>query len=247
VIGLLIAITAPSTPAATLVSYGQDDQAIDACVLNLSEDTVRMFWRGPDGSVFGRFDRLNAYLAAQDEKLICATNAGIYGTDLRPIGLYIEAGKVLRKLNTRKEAYGNFYLQPNGVVLLAGDQVAILTTDEIANEWETRLPFVRYATQSGPILLRSGRINPLFTQGSDNRVVRNAVCTLTAGKLALVKSRFPINFYDFARQLRDKLSCGDALFLDGSISQLYPFDSGSRGPHFGAIIGATALTTILGR
>ena len=246
-IGLLIALMALSTPAATLASYGQDDQVIEACLLNLTEDTVRMFWRGPDGSVLGSFDRLSANLTAQDEKLICATNAGIYGTDLRPIGLYIEAGKVLRKLNTRKEAYGNFFMQPNGVFLLADDQAVILTTDEMANEWESRLPFVRYATQSGPILLRSGQINPLFTQGSDNRVVRNAACTLTADKFALVKSRFPINFYDFARQLRDKLSCRDALFLDGSISQLYPFDLGIRGQHFGVIIGATALTTVPGR
>jgi uncharacterized protein YigE (DUF2233 family) len=190
---------------------------------------------------------LKAFLAAQDEKLICGSNAGIYGTDLHPIGLYIEAGKVLRKLNTRKEAYGNFYLQPNGVFLLADDEAVILTTDEMTAKWDTRLPFIRYATQSGPILLRSGQINPLFTQGSDNRVVRNAACTVTTGTFALVKSRFPINFYDFARQLRDKLSCRDALFLDGSISQLYPFDSASRSQHFGVIIGATALTTSVGR
>ena len=240
-LGLLIALIAQSTPAATLASYGQNDQVIDACLLNLSQDTVRMFWHGADGSVLGSFERLGAHLTAQNEKLICATNAGIYGMDLRPIGLYVEASRVLRKLNTRKDAYGNFYLQPNGVFLLADNEAVILTTDEIASEWEARLPFIRYATQSGPILLRSGQINPLFTQGSDNRVVRNAACTLTAGNFALVKSRFPINFYDFTRQLRDKLSCRDALYLDGSISQLYPFDAGSRGSNFGAIIGATAL------
>ena len=72
-IGLLIALMALSTPAATLASYGQDDQVIEACLLNLTEDTVRMFWRGPDGSVLGSFDRLSANLTAQDEKLICAT------------------------------------------------------------------------------------------------------------------------------------------------------------------------------
>jgi uncharacterized protein YigE (DUF2233 family) len=161
--------------------------------------------------------------------------------------LYVEAGKVLRKLNKRKDAYGNFYLQPNGVFILADDEAVILTTDEIDSQWETRLPFIRYATQSGPILLRNGQISPMFIQGSDNRVARNAVCTFAAGNFALVKSRFPINFYDFARQLRDKLSCQDALYLDGSISQLYPFDHGSLGPNFAVIIGATMLTTRVGQ
>ena len=239
--GLALALATLPAPAATLASYGQDDQVIDACLLNLSQDTVRMFWRDADGSVLGNFNRLGAFLAERNEKLVCATNAGIYGMDLRPIGLYIEAGRTLHKLNTRKDAHGNFYLQPNGVFLLVDDEAVILTTDEIASEWETRLPFIRYATQSGPVLLHDGQINPLFTPGSDNRVVRNAACTQSATTFALVKSRFPINFHDFARQLRDTLGCQNALYLDGSISQLYPFDGGNMGPNFGAIIGATVV------
>lgn len=241
-LGFFVGLTSLSAHAATLASYGQGDQIIEVCQINLVQDRVRMFWRADDGSVFGNFSRLGVWLLGSNERLFCATNAGIYGTDLRPIGLYIEAGKVLHKLNTRKEAYGNFYLQPNGVFLLADHEAAILTTDEIAGEWETRLPSIRYATQSGPILLRSGQINPLFTQGSDNRVVRNAVCIIGAGNFALVKSRSPINFYDFARQLRDQLGCHNALYLDGSISQLYPFDNGNLGPSLGAMIGITAPT-----
>ena len=241
-LALSIALMALPASAALFASHGQADQIIDTCQLNLAHDNVRMFWRGADGSVFGNFNRLGESLLARNERLICATNAGIYGTDLRPIGLYIEAGKVLHKLNTRKEAYGNFYLQPNGVFLLSDHEVAILSTDEIAVELQTRPPSIRYATQSGPILIRSGQINPLFTPGSDNRVVRNAVCVISAGDFALAKSRSPINFYDFARQLRDQLGCRDALYLDGSISQLYPFDNGTLGPSFGAMIGVTVPT-----
>ena len=240
--GLFIAITALPTPAATLASFGKADQMIDACQLNLDQDNVRMFWRAADGSVFSNFARLSASLLARNERLICATNAGIYGTDLRPIGLYIEAGKMLRKLNTRKEAYGNFYLHPNGVFLIAEHEATILSTDEIVADMDLRLPLIRYATQSGPIMLRGGQINPLFTEGSDNRVVRNAVCVVTSREIALVKSRLPINFYDFARQLRDKLNCRDALYLDGSVSQLYPYDNSNLGPGFAAMIGAVATT-----
>src|SRR5450830_372653 len=239
---LTVTLISVPAPAAVLASYGQADQIIDACQLNLAQDNVRMFWRGVDGSVFANFGRLGAWLMARNERLICATNAGIYGTDLRPIGLYIEAGRVLHRLNTRKEAYGNFYLQPNGVFLLTDHEAMILSTDEIAVELETRLLSIRYATQSGPILLRNGQINSAFTPGSDNRVVRNAVCVMTAREIALVKSRTPINFHDFARQLRDKLGCRDALYLDGSVSQLYPFDNGNSGPNFAAMIGATVPT-----
>jgi len=241
-LGLTIALMALPASAAIFASYGQTDQMIDACQLNLAQDNVRMFWREADGSVFGNFGRLAVSLLARNERLVCATNAGIYGTDLRPIGLYVEAGKVLHRLNTRKEAYGNFYLQPNGVFLLTDHEATILSTDEIAVELETRLLPIRYATQSGPILLRNGQINSAFTPGSDNRVVRNAVCVMTAREIALVKSRTPINFHDFARQLRDKLGCRDALYLDGSVSQLYPFDSGNSGPNFAAMIGATVPT-----
>jgi uncharacterized protein YigE (DUF2233 family) len=240
--GLFIGLASLTAPAATLASYGQGDQTVDACQINVLQDKVRMFWRADDGSVFGNFSRLGEWLQSRNERLFCATNAGIYGTDLRPIGLYVEAGRVLHKLNTRKEAYGNFYLQPNGVFLIGEHEAAIVSTDEIAVDLEMRLPSIRYATQSGPILLNKGQINPVLTEGSSNRVVRNAVCVIDAGNFALAKSRFPINFYDFARQLRDKLSCRDALYLDGSISQLYPFDNGNHGPSFGAMVGATLPT-----
>jgi uncharacterized protein YigE (DUF2233 family) len=235
----LAAFVASSVSAATLASYGQDDQIIDVCQLNLARDSVRMYWRAADGSQLANFGRLGEWLEARHEQLVCATNAGIYGTDLRPIGLYIEAGKTLHKLNTRKDAYGNFYLQPNGVLLLSDHEAAILSTDEVASDPDSHLAGVRYATQSGPILLHGGKINALFTEGSENRVVRSAACVISATDIALVRSRSAINFYDFARQLRDKLGCRDALYLDGSVSQLYPYDNGKLGPSFAAMIGVT--------
>ncbi len=235
----LMAFVVSSVSAATLTSYGHGDQIIDVCQVNLTHDNLRMFWRGDDGAPLANFGRLSEWLVARHEQLVCATNAGIYGTDLRPIGLYIEAGKMLHKLNTRKDAYGNFYLQPNGVFLLSDHEAAILSTDEVASDPDTHLTKIRYATQSGPILLYGGKINALFTQSSENRVVRNAACVISATDIALVRSRSAINFYDFARQLRDKLGCRDALYLDGSVSQLYPYDKGNLGQSFAAMIGVT--------
>lgn len=228
----LILLAATPCLAAEIVSFGE---VIDVCKINLNTDKVRMFWQARDGSIYGNFANLSAALHQQKEKLVCASNAGIYDTNLRPLGLYVEAGKVLHKLNTRKNAYGNFYLQPNGVFVLSDHDASILSTDEFTDVT------IRYATQSGPMLLQNGKVNPIFTPGSDSRVVRNAVCVVSPKEIALAKSRDPINFYDFALSLKDLLKCRDALYLDGSISQLYPFNDYVFGPSFAAMIAVTAV------
>ena len=128
-------------------------------------------------------------------------------------------------------------MQPSGVFLLSKKKAAIMTTDEVQSNWEIIIGTLRYATQSGPLMLQAGQINSAFTPGSSNRVLRNAVCTKSSTDVALVKSRTPINFYDFSQVLRDELGCRDALYLDGSISELYPFDQGPIGLRFGVMVG----------
>ncbi|MFX7776561.1 hypothetical protein ABTJ98_21245, partial [Acinetobacter baumannii] len=78
-------------------------------------DTIRMYWKDAAGTPLGNFSRLDAHLRSQGQEIVCATNAGIYDKQVQPLGLYVEGGNQLRRLNTRKNAYGNFYLQPNGV------------------------------------------------------------------------------------------------------------------------------------
>ena len=52
------------------------------------------------------------------KELVFAMNGGMYLPNLSPQGLYIENGKVIKQLDKTQEAYGNFYLQPNGVFLI---------------------------------------------------------------------------------------------------------------------------------
>ena len=87
-----------------------------------------MFWKDRQGVALGTFERLAAYLRDQGEELTCATNGGIYQEDLRPLGLYIERGRVLHRLNVRRGAYGNFYFEPNGVFLVEQEQARIVDT-----------------------------------------------------------------------------------------------------------------------
>ncbi len=239
---LCLAAAPVLSDAAELAVLGNGDYSVDACLINVRKDAVRLFWHGSDGLPLGTFRRVQGTLHKTNERLVCASNAGIYDQDLRPLGLYVETGRVLRKLNARKVAYGNFYVQPNGVFILTANSAEIFATDKVTETWMQLSPTIRYATQSGPLLLQSGQINPIFTQRSESRVIRNAVCTKSSTDIALVKSRMPINFYNFAQTLRDEVGCRDALYLDGVISQLYPIDSGDMAPKFGPMIGVVVAT-----
>jgi len=228
--------------AAELRQYRYNQVSINTCIIDPQQDALRMYWKDGNGAVFGTFSALRAWLRPQGKDLTCATNAGIYDKDHRPLGLYIENGVTLRKLNTRQNAYGNFYLQPNGVFIVAEKQARIVDTASVDNDRTRWLSDALYATQSGPIMLRNGEINTAFDPASINLFVRNAVCIDPAQKVILAMARNPITFYDFAQFLRDKLHCVDALYLDGNISRIYPSLEADIGPSFGAIIAVESNT-----
>ena len=83
---------------------------------------------------------------------------------------------------------------------------------------------MQLATQSGPLLLRNGRVHPAFREGSANRLFRNAVGVPSPDAALFVISEAPVNFHEFATLFRDVLRCPDALFLDGTISSLFAPD-----------------------
>jgi uncharacterized protein YigE (DUF2233 family) len=232
----LVLLAAFRADAAELRQHHYQQVSINTCTIDLQQDTLRMYWKDPEGKLFGTFSALRNWLRPQGKDVICATNAGIYDKEHRPLGLYIEGGVTLRKLNTRRDAYGNFYLQPNGVFIVEEGRARIVDTVTIAADRERWLSQAVYATQSGPLMLRNGEINAAFDPGSINLFVRNAVCIDQAQKVILAMARNPISFHDFALFLRDRLHCVDALYLDGNISRMYPSLEADIGPAFGAII-----------
>jgi len=236
---MLASLVMPAACAAELRQYRYNQVSISTCQIDLQRDTLRMYWKDNNGNLLGTFANLRNWLRPQGKDIFCATNAGIYDKDHRPLGLYIEDGETLRKLNTRQNAYGNFYLPPNGVFIVEDRQARIVDTlsvDADRNRW---LGTARFATQSGPIMLQNGIINSAFDPASINTVVRNAVCIDSNRQVILAMARNPITFYDFAQFLRDKVQCVDALYLDGSISRIYPSLEAELGPAFGAIIAVT--------
>lgn len=220
-----------------------EDNGYIVCSFDLAESDLRFFWQHPVGNAFGTFTALAGHLEGNDERLAFATNGGMYADDYSPIGLYIEDGKQLAPANTRSVAADvqpvpNFYKKPNGIFFVGKDGAGVMTTEAFL----AAKPAARFATQSGPMLVTGGEVNPLFIPGSRDRNPRNGVCAPTPRTVEFVITEGTVNFHDFARFFRDGLKCEDALFLDGgSASALYAPELGRNdGPGhggFGPIIG----------
>jgi len=99
---------------------------INTCQIDLQKDTLRTYWKDDQGKVFGKFSQLHTWLRDRNQHIVCATNAGIYDKQLQPLGMYVEQGRQLRRLNQRQNAYGNFYMQPNGVFMILDGQAKSL-------------------------------------------------------------------------------------------------------------------------
>lgn len=143
-------------------------------------------------------------------------NGGMYMRDQTPLGLYIENGETKKKINAVKDAFGNFYMQPNGIfTIYNNDSAAVIKTTDYQSDKK-----IKYATQSGPMLLINGDTHPKFNKGSSNLNIRNGVGILPNGNPIFAISKKPINFYDFAEYFK-KLGCKNALYLDGFVSRAY--------------------------
>lgn len=212
----MLVLAAPvAATAATCRTDTFEGSPFSLCEVTRSED-LRLFLAGPSGP-FGSFATLNRALAEEGEVLTFAMNAGMYHSDLSPVGLFIEEGHERAPLVTRAGP-GNFGMLPNGVFCRDGDGFRIIESRRFADE----APACRFATQSGPMLLIGGELHPRFLPDSDSALIRNGVGVSADGSRAIfVISDGPVNFHRFARYFRDRLGIDDALYLDGNISRLY--------------------------
>jgi len=177
---------------------------------------ITFYHKDTHGVAYKNFQNLKMALQKENKELIFAMNGGMYLHDLSPQGLYIEKGKVITKVNQTLKAYGNFYMQPNGIFYITKDAKAyVKTTKDFACSKD-----IAFATQSGPMLLINGNYHPKFMPHSKNLHIRNGVGVLPNGDLLFAISKERINFYDFASFFKDQ-GCRDALYLDGFVSRIY--------------------------
>jgi uncharacterized protein YigE (DUF2233 family) len=205
------------------------------CEVDPATERLELFLNDATDRPYGHFSAIEEALAAQGQTLAFAMNAGMYHTDRRPVGLYIEDGQTLAPLQTR-ESFGNFGLLPNGLLCLTENGARVIETLRYARE----APECRAATQSGPMLVIDGALHPRFLPDSTSRYIRNGVGTTTEGDRAVFAiSRNPVTFHQFGSFFRDALNLPQALYFDGNISRLYApqlnrADSGFR---MGPVIG----------
>lgn len=196
---------------------------------------LRFFWKDEKAKRYRSLSSLRKKLEDKNQTLQFAMNGGMYLKDGSPQGLYIEAGKTLTPADTVQEAYGNFYLQPNGIFYLSDTNAVVLpTTSFLAQN-----PNVNYATQSGPMLVIDNELHPVFREGSPNVHIRNGVGVRSDGTIFFAISNERVNLYDFAMLFKEKLACPSALYLDGFVSKAYipSLERSETGGNFGVIIG----------
>jgi uncharacterized protein YigE (DUF2233 family) len=182
---------------------------------------VKMFWKDKNGELYCRLDKI--------PDAIFATNGGMYTEDYSPVGLYIENGKKIKPINKVKGG-GNFCIQPNGVFYITNsNEYGVCVTGDFKKTG------IKYATQSGPMLVINGKISPAVQPMRKSLNIRNGVGVLPSGQIMFVISKNEVSMGDFAKYFLER-GCTDALYLDGAISDSYPLTT-RPDQDFGVIIG----------
>lgn len=225
---VLLILTACSKPNAAA------EQPQSACQVQIFEESqfivceadggsIEIIAAGPGEESIRRLADLEASLGARAKRVAFAMNAGMYDEDGRPIGLAIVDGQQKHAVNRRRGG-GNFHLMPNGVFELFDDgRASVVPTDD----WQPSRS-VRFATQSGPMLVIDSKLHPAFDADGTSRYIRNAVGVKPDGRVFFVISDEPVSFGKLARFFRDELKTPNALFLDGAVSALWDPANGRR-------------------
>jgi uncharacterized protein YigE (DUF2233 family) len=212
-----------------------DNDTLISYQVNLKRQDLKLYWKDDKNQTFKSIQNLKNWLETKNKTLVFAMNAGMYKVDNSPLGLFIQDRKTITPLNIRK-ATGNFYWKPNGVLYIDTENNAtICKTEKFINNGK-----IKYATQSGPMLVIDGKIHPEFKQGSTNLNIRNGVGLLPNNDLVFAMSKKDINLYDFAKYFKE-LGCKNALSFDGFVCKTYLPEKNwiQTDGDFGVIVGVT--------
>jgi len=194
-----------------------------------------MYWKNDKGEKLKSIQNLKTYVESKNLRLLFAMNGGMFNKDFSPQGLFIQNKKTLVFLDTA-DGSGNFYLKPNGVFYITADNIPfVCKTSDFTDNGK-----IKYATQSGPMLVINGQIHSSFRAGSTNLNIRNGVGILPDNRVVFAMSKTEINFYDFAKYFQS-LGCQNALYLDGFVSRTYLPEKKwiQTDGNFGVLIGVT--------
>jgi uncharacterized protein YigE (DUF2233 family) len=212
VCSILMVVSISATPEKKVVD------GVTYHVIRASAASVRIIWKDRQGNPLRTFPAAAKYFEQTKVPVETLMNGGIFEPGGVPSGLLIQDGRELNPVN-RNKGEGNFYLQPNGIFIIGSAGADVIRTDEYPPKDIT----IQHAVQSGPLLMRHGKIHPAFNSGSENRLHRNGVGVSESGEVIFAMTdfdspKFP-NLFEFTQLFR-LYGCDDALFLDGDLCQM---------------------------
>ncbi|MDR0793841.1 MAG: phosphodiester glycosidase family protein [Chitinophagaceae bacterium] len=222
-----------------LFAFLRIKNSTDYEILTYTVDTktqdLKLYWKDDKGEILKSIQNLKNYVEGKNQTLIFAMNGGMFNKDFSPQGLFVQNENALSNLDT-SNGNGNFYLKPNGVFYVTTNNIPfVCKTTDFKNTGN-----IKYATQSGPMLVIDGQIHAAFKKSSTNLNIRNGVGILPDNKVIFAMSKKEINFYNFAKYFQS-LGCKNALYLDGFVSRTYLPEKNwmQTDGNFGVIIGVT--------
>jgi uncharacterized protein YigE (DUF2233 family) len=215
-------------------SQNSNEDQILAYIVDIKTQDLQFYWKNDKGEILKSIRNLKNYVESKNLTLNFATNGGMYTEQCGPVGLFIQDGKTIKKINN-SNGKGNFNWKPNGVFYITEDNVPVVCeSGKFANKGK-----IKYATQSGPMLVIDGKIHNGFEK-STSLYIRNGVGILPDNKVVFAMSKNEITFYDFAKYFQS-LGCKNALYFDGFVSRMYlPEKKWTQTDgNFGVMIGLT--------
>ncbi|MBP6013494.1 MAG: phosphodiester glycosidase family protein [Alphaproteobacteria bacterium] len=204
-------------PESACVEQVFEASRFTVCAFRSAEHETKLAWDDGQGRALRSFDALAASGAVDPGRVRFAMNAGMFDAAGAPIGLFVAKAQERHPIN-RQSGTGNFYMQPNGVFFVdeRNHNYLLPTPDFVSSGL---LPM--WATQSGPMLVIDGALNPSFDRDGPSKNIRNGVGLRSLALSYFVISEDPVSFGEFARFFRDVLKCENALYLDGAVSSLW--------------------------
>jgi uncharacterized protein YigE (DUF2233 family) len=205
------------TPASTVALRCMRFEEHLYAVADVNLQTEEIVFTTSNDKRMETFPKIVSNLSSAGVKPILVTNAGIYGTDNRPLGLLISPKGKLHNVSTTAGS-GNFSWD-SAVFQISDDGTASIVP---ARSWQDN-PHTIAATQSGPQLASSGKINQSFQPQSKWSFRRTSIGIDQSNRrlVRLVVSREPVTLFELATFMVKELHCSEALHLDGDLSAFY--------------------------
>src|SRR5712672_1992183 len=205
------------TPASTVALRCMRFEEHVYAVADVNLQTEEIIFTTSNDKRMETFPKIVSNLSSAGVKTILVTNAGIYGTDNRPLGLLISPKGKLHNVNAAAGS-GNFSWD-SAVFQISDDGTASIVP---ARSWQDN-PHTIAATQSGPQLASSGKINQSFQPQSKWSFRRTSIGIDQSNRrlVRLVVSREPVTLFELATFMVKELHCSEALHLDGDLSAFY--------------------------